>query len=186
MALSTLDLTMQILTNWSATKVVTGLPFLSSAPASPSKSIRALSTVADATAGGASVLVAGISTVTASSSNTLDLTSIADVMGDTVSMARVKFVLFRLLSATDTAFDGTTVGTAATPVVIGNAASNATQLFLGGDTHTISLTNGDFIAYATGGAAGLVIDSTNKNVKIANSDAAVSAKVLYVFAGGSV
>jgi len=186
-ALTTLDLSFTLVINWLATKSVTGIPVINSQPTSGTQNkIRGVSTTAAAAAGGADELVAGVATITASSSTTLDLTSIANVAGDTTAFARIKFVAFRLLGASDTAFDGTTVGTAATPVTIGNAASNATQMFLGGDTETIILTNGDWVAYATGGAAGKVIDSTNKNVKIANGDAAVSAKVLYVFGGGTV
>src|SRR5262249_44877586 len=117
---------------------------------------------------------------------TIDLRSFTDVVNQTaVVLARVKFADFQLLSAAQVAPDGTTTGTAAVSVTIGNSGANAQLLDLGAAAHTRQVKNGGFSTFGDGSAAGYTVDATHKDVKIVNDDGAVTAKVLVTFVGGT-
>ncbi len=123
-------------------------------------------------ANGANEFIGMFQAIAASGSATIDLTNLTDILQYTaVNLARFKGILFCLLSPTQ----DTTNGTLASSVTIGNAASNANLMFMNSTTPTFKLNNGDFIEYATGIAAGIVVDSTHKSLKILNNDAVLAA-----------
>ena len=133
-------------------------------------------------AGGVNEVALNIVTIAASGNTTLDLTSLTDVLGfASVALVRVKAFFFWLLSAADDSVNGT----ACSGVTVGNAATNANLLNMGGTTPTFTLGNGEVWAWGTGKAAGLTVDATHKNVLITNNDGAVAAAVLYGFAGAT-
>jgi hypothetical protein len=119
-----------------------------------------------------------IYSVAAGGTANIDLTALLDVLGNTVSLVRVKGLLFQLLSTADDA----TNGTACSGVTIGNAGSNAFQMFLGAQAHTIVLGNGEAAAWLSPSAGGLTVNGTHKIVLITNNDvvnpAAVQVTVL--------
>lgn len=137
--------------------------------------------VANGAVGGGDLLVSSITSIAGAGTATIDLTALNDVLERSGgSFARLKYVEFFLLGSADD-----TVGTAASQVTIGNAATNANQLFLGGDTHTVVLRNGDFVCYGSRQAGGLAVDGTNKSVLITNNDATLTAKVRVTLVGGT-
>lgn len=114
-----------------------------------------------------------------SGNTTIDLTSFLNALNlSASSFARIKAIRFRLLSATETN------GTAANSVTIGNAGSNSHPLFLGGGTNTIVLANGGAVAWAVASAAGVAVNSSQRNIFIVNGDAGLNAKVEVVVLGG--
>ncbi len=138
--------------------------------------------VANGVAGGADSLVSFIQSIAASGTATIDLRALTDILNQGAQVwARLKGLLIRLLSVADDA----TNGTAATQVVIGNAAMNANTLFLGAAAHTIVLKNGCFVAWGDPGAAGNTVSAAAKDVLITNSDAGVAAKVQFSAVGGT-
>lgn len=133
-------------------------------------------------AGLINVVACNILTITASSSATLNLGGLTDVLGTTgVVLVRLKEYIFVLLSAAQDSVNGS----AASAVVVQGGSSNPNTLNLGGTTPTATLTNGDTMAYATTGAAGITVSGSVENVKISNSDGAIAAGVLYGFGGAT-
>jgi hypothetical protein len=108
-----------------------------------------------------------------SSTTTVNLQSLLDVLGQTTSLVRIKGLMFQLLSPADDADNGT----ACSGVTIGNAGSNANQMFLGATTHTIVLGNGEAVGWLSPSANGLAVGSTHENVLLTNNDNAVAAAV---------
>lgn len=118
-------------------------------------------------------LASQIFNVTASGTVTVNLQSLLDVLGATVSLVRIKGLLFQLLSPADDAANGT----ACTGVTIGNAGSDPNQMFLGATTHTILLGNGEAVAWLSPSANGLAVSSGAKNILITNDDGTNAAAV---------
>lgn len=136
----------------------------------------------NATAGGGDSLASFILSLAGGATVDIDLQALTDVANRTGhSLARFKYIEFWLLGTADDA----TNGTACSGVTIGNAASNAHQLFLGSDTHTFTLGNGEFVIWATRSAAGKVVDGSNKAVKVLNNDGSVAAALQVTVCGGS-
>lgn len=182
MAIDSLTSTVRALITWTASDTLTGSDYgPTSNNTTITKSVSLGTSAANNVANGSDELISYIASISASSSTTLDLTSISNIIGATASLARVKAIMFRLLSTTD----DSTNGTACSSVTIGNAASNANQLFLDNDADTFTLKNGEMLVWASPQAAGLTVDGTNKNVKILNNDGAVTAKVQVTIIGGS-
>lgn len=168
---------------WSASANKTGSTFQaiknSGSLGDPTFTIK--KTYANAAVGGGDMLVSAITSIAGAGAATIDLTALNDVLERSGgSFARLKYIEFMLLAAADDS-----QGTAASQVTIGNAATNANQLFLGGDTHTIVLKTGEFAIWGTRSAAGLTVDGTNKNILITNNDASVTAKVRVTLVGGT-
>lgn len=131
-------------------------------------------------AGAVNGVVAGIQTITASSNVSIDLTSLTDVLGLSLNCARIKAVMFDLLSTSQDSTNGTNCAS----VTIGNG-SNPNAMFLTNNTYTFNLNNGAIIGWADAGATGSVVNSTNKTIKILNGDGANSAAVLYAIDGAT-
>jgi hypothetical protein len=128
-------------------------------------------------------------TIAGAGSTTVDLTSLADILGRAgQAAARVKLLRVEHLSvAQDSANGG-----AASHVTLGNAGGNDLTSQAGGRgwfgsaTSTFEVPNGGKLTFEAPTAAGVLVDGTHKLVKIANGDAANAAKVrLTVFFGSS-
>lgn len=139
-------------------------------------------TVANAAAGGGDTVLSSVFSITGGGTATIDLSSFTDIMERSGgSFARIKYIEFFLLGTADDA----SVGTAASSVTIGNAASNANAMFLGDQAHEVVLQNGDFICYGSRKAAGITVDGTHKSILITNNDGSVTAKLQVTIVGGS-
>jgi hypothetical protein len=131
---------------------------------------------------GANELISQIFTIAASGNLSLDLTNLTDILFQaSISLARVKGILIRLLSATDDA----TNGNGCSGVTIGNATSNGFPMFLANTTSEMVLGNGEFVCWATPGASGLAVSGTSKNLYLVNNDASNAAKVQITLLGGT-
>jgi|GEM_PF-1981465 len=111
-------------------------------------------------------------TFSASTSQTLDLTALTDILGAAVSFARVRVVAIKVYSQTDAA-----------SLTVGGAASNAWEAFLStAGTITIPAAsaanqNGAFFLLTAPNTTGWVVDSTHKNLKLQPSAHAFNADV---------
>lgn len=197
MALSTLTSTFGPSVSWTASKTITGSDYAALANTSsilkPSMAVG--TAAANNAANGGDELTSSITSVSASSSASIDLTSLTDILQSSgVSLARVKAILIRLLSTTD----DPTNGTAASSVTIDNTTSNSlsaqshsgwfdngSEGAAGGSKFTIP--NGGFLMFGVGvtNAAGVLVDSTHKIIAVHNNDAGVTAKVQVTLLGGS-
>lgn len=140
------------------------------------------SSVANAAVGGGDTALSAVYSITGGGTASIDLTTFTDIMERSGgSFARIKYIEFFLLGTADDA----EIGTAASSVTIGNAASNANAMFLGDQAHEIVLQNGEFCCWGTRKAAGLTVDSTHKAVLITNNDGSVTAKLQVTMIGGS-
>lgn len=168
-----------------------------------SKNIALGTSAANNAAGGANSVYSALLSINASSSTTLDLTSVTDILGNSLDFARVKAIVIRLLASTETDPSGTAIGSAATSVTIDNTVTNA----LSAQSHTgwfdnanegtstggmgdatgskFTIPNGGWMGFGVGNAAGVVVDSTHKALKITNNDSGVAAKVLVTILGGT-
>lgn len=197
MALSSLTSSFGPSVSWTAAKAITGADYASLANQSNiQKPAMAVGTAAaNNAANGGDELCSSITSVSASSSTSIDLTSLTDILQATgTSLARVKAILIRLLSTTDDA----TNGTAASSVTIDNTTSNSlsaqshsgwfdngSEGGVGGSKFTIP--NGGFLMFGVGvtNTTGVVVDSTHKVIAVHNNDAGVTAKVQVTLIGGS-
>ncbi len=190
MAIGSLSVTWQPGINVLARNTAPGLP-VSQGPAliqniqSPSLVIG--TGAANAAAGGSDEFATVKFTIVGGGNSTIDLTSVVDVFGSTISFARIKAAAFFLLSAGQATPDGT-VGTACSGVSVGNAGGDGTngqKLDLGAKTSTFTLGNGGNHIVANGNAAGWVVDGTNKLLYFVNNDGAVTAQLYVVLQGGT-
>lgn len=136
-------------------------------------------TVGTNIAAGINEVSSNVLSIPANTSTTLNLQSIGDVMGRTISYVRLKNYMFRLL----TAAQDSTNGTACSSITIGNSASFPNGLAFGGVTNTQTINNGGGIMYDDPGATGIAVSVTANNVKIVNNDLSNAAGVLYGFQG---
>lgn len=113
-------------------------------------------------------------TIAASGTVDIDLNdgSLLDAFGDSVAYTSILRACFQFQT-----------GNLASSVRIGNAASNANQMWFGADAHTATIySNGP--ALPLGGTA-VTVDASNKIVKLENLDGVNEAKVYAWFAGGT-
>ena len=153
----------------------------------------AIASTTTATSLGGGDLIYGpvVRTLTASSNETLDLSgSLSNLVGDTsIAFARVKMILVELLSAAQTTDDGV-VGTAATSILVGGAASNqalaGSGKMLADTSDKVRVLNGGFFAWGAGTAAGVTVaNASTDSLKVENEDGAVSAKYRITVWGAS-
>jgi hypothetical protein len=147
----------------------------------------------NATAGGADECASFIQSIAASGSASIDLTSLTDFLAATgVSLARVKSITIRLLSAADDSAVGTAAGSITIDNTVTNALSsqsnsgwfsNAAEGAANGSKFTIP--NGAYLSFGVANAAGVVVDSTHKLIKVTNNDGSLSAKVQFTLTGGT-
>lgn len=200
-SLSTLSATLTAQLSWTATKTLTGTAYSAITNQSAIKKALSLGTsAANAAVGGADELASFVTSVSASSSSSIDLTAMTDILNQSsASLARAKAIVIRLLSASDDA----TNGTAAASITLDNTVTNA----LSAQSHSgwfdnahegtatggmgdatgskFTIPNGGFLAFGTPAAAGVLVDGTHKVVKITNNDGAIAAKAETSFVGGS-
>jgi hypothetical protein len=132
--------------------------------------------VTNSTAGGADSGVHLNFSVVNGSPTSVDLTNLADWIGNAVDFARVKVLMVEHLP--------TSLATAG--VVVGNAGSNPFTGWLGGTTPTITLLPGEFFVVGGATAAGQVVSGTHKILLLTNSDATHTTALVRVTAfGGS-
>lgn len=181
MALDSLTSTLKIQMNWTAEDSLTGDDY---SPVSNTGTITHQSSVgtsaANAAAGGGNELCSFIQSIAASSSAVIDLSSLTNILqASAISLARVKGIVIRLLSATD----DETNGTAAEYITVGNNASNDWTSQSGGRgwlasaTSVIDIPNGGAVGASFPTAAGVLVDSTHENVKVVNGSSTLAAKV---------
>ncbi len=205
MALSTLAGTINSIFQWTATLARTGLNYAPvTVPDNFAKAMKFGTAAANAALtngiAGADEVVSKIYVITSSGNASIDLTSLTDVVGQTaITLARIKGICIRLLSVADDA----TNGTAATSVTIDNTVTNALHaqshsgwfdnanegLATGGmgdaTGSKITIPSGGMLLYALPNAAGVVVDSTHKIIKVVNNDGGVSAAVQVTLIGGT-
>jgi hypothetical protein len=109
----------------------------------------------------------------ASTPQTIDLTTVTDVLGGTAAFARIRFMTFKMKSTTDAA-----------TLIVGNAATNAWSAALGA-TGTLTLrgstaTNDGGFALWSPNTTGYVVDSTHKSLLMTPSAHAFDVDV-YIF-----
>ncbi len=125
-------------------------------------------------------VASNILAISASSSATLNLQSLTDVLGTAgVVLTKIKTWLFVLLSAAQ----DSTNGTIASACVIQGGTSNPNTLSMAGTTPTYTLNNGGVWYHADPGSAGVTVSAGAANVKVANSDGANAAAVFYEVGG---
>lgn len=184
MGLDALTAQVQITTAWQAQKVVTGFQPNSK---NDGASKKLTTVIGGAIASGANEVYSALLSITNGAPQTLDLTALTDVLGNTLNFARIRAWFVWLLAATDTAPDGTTAGNACSGVTIGNAASNqwAGTGYPVSDqaTGTQTIGNGEFRGGGTPVAAGWLVDGTHKQLKCACNDAGNVAKLVLVLVG---
>lgn len=201
MALDSLASTLKLLINWTAQKNVTGTDYTATANVSQIQKTLTLGTAAaNAAAGGSDELISKIYSIGASSNTSIDLTSLTDILAQTsVSLARVKAIVIRLLSASD----DSTNGTAASSITIDNTVTNAlsaqsntgwfnnahegTATGGAGDAtgSKFTIPSGGWMGFGVANAGGVLVDGTHKVIKIVNNDAGLAAAVQVTLVGGS-
>ncbi len=194
MAISSLAATVAASIGWTAANTLTGSDYSQNQNATTlRKQLNLGTSAANAAVGGADELYSAITSLAFGASASIDLTALVDILQTSgVSLARVKAIMIRVLSATD----DTTIGTAATPLLIDNTVTNAlsSQSSAGWFANAAEgAANGSRFHIATGGAllwmtpsaTGLVVDGTHKLIKFTNSDGALTMKVQLTVLGGS-
>ncbi len=157
-------------------------PLVGDGPQTTEYKRRILLTNGNAAIDGADQLYAGVISLAGAGTLTLDLTSFTDIVGRLAqSMARVKSFYAILLNSSQ----DSSIGTACSGVTIGNAATNAIQLWHSADAHTTPSTNGGETYHSNPTATGWVVDGTNKNILFTNLDATVTAKLYVEIVGGT-
>lgn len=178
--LTSAGLTIQL--SWNVSASNTGAPATTNAGSWNPK----LSYTNGSTAGKATDYIQVINTLGNAANTTYDLTTtFADLVGTTgISMATVRTFLIWLLSTGQTGPDASTVGTAASSITMGNAAS--AQAFtaatpagvLGASTDTLNVPNGGFICFGVANAGGFTAGASYKNLKVLNNDSVTATFVL--------
>lgn len=124
----------------------------------------------------ADILCAGDFDIPAGGTLTIDIytgSDLPNVFGGAAPFRTLRSVLFAI-----------TAGGDSSGVVVGNAASNANQMFFGAQTHTWTIfPSGPPLV--GGSDAGVAVDATHKNINLHNAGAA-DATVRIMLAGGSV
>ena len=179
-----------VTTGWSVSQTVTG-----STPSTNSGSYlkNNKTTVSGNASGQIDTLYQTILSLNASSSTTLILTtagggSLKDLLGNTISFTRVKYLVLWLLATGDTGPDNSTTGTACTNVTIGGAGTHpafegASKFWSAGAT--LEVWNGFPFVIGNLNTTGCAITSTTDQFLIVNADS-VNAAALVVTIGGTV
>jgi hypothetical protein len=145
------------------------------------KSFKFISTTSGTAADQCDLLYANTLTFVASTPQTIDLTSLLDVIGNSLSFARVKVFAIRVNSTTNG--DKLTVGNSGTNEWSGTAA----PLSAGGTLKVLASTatgNHGYTVLSGPNTTGFVVDSTHKTVKLDPGASAFSCDLL--IAGCSV
>lgn len=187
MALDTMSAQFNFGFNVSGGKNLTGYPSGQANSVTWQETFKFLKTLANSAAFGCDELILGYASIAASGHTDIDLTSLTDiagVSGITLSGGKVKAYLFALLSAAQTAPDGSTVGNGCSGISLGNSGANDYKLNLDVGTDLLNVNNGGLLFYADGSAAGMsAVDATHKIIRVLNNDGAIAAKVVYMLAG---
>ena len=201
MALDTLTATFKAQLGWTAQKNITGSDYSANVNSTTiAKSGSIGTSAANAAAGGSDELYSAVTSLSASSSASIDLSSLTDILGQTsIALVRVKAILIRLLSTTD----DSVIGTAASSINIDNTVANAlsaqsnTGWFNNAHEGTATggagdatgskfcIPNGGVLSFYTPVAAGVAVDGTHKIIKVTNNDSGVTAKVQITVVGGT-
>lgn len=112
-------------------------------------------------------------TIAASSSTTIDLSSLTDEFGSAAAPTICKLLAIRLYSSSDTA----------ATLSVGAAASNIFSAHLADPTDIVKVRYQGWAVFAAPDATGYAIDATHKNLKIANNSSTQSVTVDFVFVG---
>lgn len=172
--------------SWNVQATQTGAPAtVNSGSWSPS-----LSYTNGSGAGQASDYVQVINTLAGGANSTYDLTStFADLVGtSSVNMATVRMFVIWLLSSSQTGPDGSTVGTTATSITVGGAASSqaftaATPAgFFGSAAYTFNVPNGGWAGFGVANAGGYTAGATYSKLKVLNNDGSNTATFALTFA----
>lgn len=188
MALDSLTASLEVKLGFNAKKNVTGSDYGTiGMNANLTQKETYSSATANAAAGGANELISFVQSISASSSATIDFTSLTNILAATgVSLARIKGVLIRLLSVAQ----DSVVGTTCTSVTVGNAASNTwtSQSGTSGpgtNTSVQVIKSGGWYGFGDESAGGTLVDASHKNLKITNDDGTNTAKVQISLVGGT-
>ncbi len=167
---------------------------------SVSKSLTYGTAAANAAANGANECASFLTTLAGSASASLDLTSLTNIMQVAgISLARVKALVFRVLSVADDATNGSAATSVTIDSTVANSFSSQSESGWFNNAHEgtatggagdatgskMCLPNGSVLAFATPSAAGILVDGTHKIIKITNVDTVVSAKVQLTLFGGT-
>lgn len=194
MAIGNLTASATVQLGWTAQNSLTGTDY---SPTQQSSTIRKLQThgtaVANAGVGGGDELYSAISSISASGTVSIDLTAITDILSQAgISLARVKFIMLRLLSVADDATNGTAASSVTLDNTVANALSaqahsgwfdNGSEGAVGGSKFTVP--NGAGLIFMLPNAAGVVVDGTHKVIKAVNNDGSLTAKLQLSVMGGS-
>jgi hypothetical protein len=113
----------------------------------------------------------------AGSATTLDLTSVTDLSGASISFARVRVLVIQNLATT--AAYTVTVGNAASNIFTGFIASTGTVVIQPNVGATSNYSSHVFTdLYSTGASTGAYVDSTHKNLKLDPGANTISVNVL--------
>ncbi len=193
MAIASLAAQMKAVFSWSAANNITGSDYGQiSNNTTLTKTLNVGTALANAVAGGGDLLYSLVTSLAFGASASLDLTSLTDILGTAANFTRVKGIMIRPLSATD----DTTIGTAATPLLIDNTVTNAlsSQSSSGwfanaaegaANGSRFHIPTGGFLFFGVPSAAGVITDGTHKIIKLTNSDGALTMKIQVTLVGGS-
>ena len=149
-------------------------------------------------AGKADELYQTVRTLAAGASETLDFSGgagtatiggeLVNLLGITIAFTKIKAIFIWLLAAADTAPDGSTVGTAASSILIGGAASAQALAgasgFLADTSDKIRVFNGGFAGFGVANAAGVAVaNGATDRLRVVNEDGAVAAKYVITIIG---
>jgi len=188
MAMSSLAVTVTAGISVVASNTLTGSDYGANSNSTNIKKNLSIGTAAaNAAAGGSDELYSAITSLAASASASIDLTSITDLLQTSgVSLARVKAIMIRVLSTTD----DSSIGTAASSVKVDGSVTNGLVSqsgtgWLFNSSSLFEIPNGGVLLFATPTAGGVLVDGTHKVIKVTNVDGSVIAKVQVTVCGGS-
>jgi hypothetical protein len=171
MAISNVSATFSVGVSYQAQGAAPGAQYQpTTAQGSPKKNI-AFKT-GTTSAGQVNEIGSKIFSISATGTTTISLQALTDVLGQTVNLVRIKGLLLQLLSTTDDA----TNGTACSGVTINATPPSHPFLgFLGGTNPTITLGNGEALAWLTPSANGTAVSGTAYQIEVTNNDATNAA-----------
>jgi hypothetical protein len=171
--------------NLNGNQAASGLSQGSGNQVTDTDSVTYVASKSNTTALGADEVACLVYTIAASATQTIDLTALLDLGGQTASLARVKGFRFRLLGTAETS-PGGTAGTACSSVKVQPDGTNGFGLNLTGTTPAFTLNNASCLTYTDGSANGLSpVNGTHKIVDIVNNDGVNAAVVVVALVGGT-
>lgn len=131
----------------------------------------------------ADAVFAELGTLAPSEITTFDLTSVTDLLNQSISFTKVKSVMLWCLKPSDN-----DLGTTASSIQLGGAAANpalegATGFWSAGATQRVW--NGGFTSAGRPDAAGAPISGSAKNLKLVNNDSVLPAAYYLVIIGSN-